>query len=109
MDIHEIGAKFGMDSNGYASKHDVNFETRPDLPCYIPENADCLDDIITRDDIEQLVREWLKNDDAKEYLIEAYDGVMPTIHETFINNFVRHVYESLEWTCVETYLDNLLT
>lgn len=106
--IHEIAQKFGMDTNGYASFHNENFLNSPDLPCYIPENAEDRHDIFTRNDIDMQVREWLDTEEAKDYLVEAYDGVAPEVNEEFINNFVVNVYESLTWEYPSTYLDNLL-
>lgn len=105
--IHEIAQKFGMDTNGYASFHNENFLNSPDLPCYIPENAEDRHDIFTRNDIDMQVREWLDTEEAKDYLVEVYDGVAPEVNEEFINSFVVDVYESLTWEYPSTYLDSL--
>lgn len=106
--IHDIAQKFGMDTNGYAHFHKENFLNNPDLPCYIPENAEDKNDIFTRNDIKSEVEEWLDKAETKDYLVEAYDGVAPEINEELINSFVIDVYESLTWEEPSTYLDTLL-
>lgn len=97
-----------MDTNGYAFFHNENFFNNPSLPCYIPENAENKSDIYTRNDIDMQVREWLDTEKAKDYLVEAYDGVAPEVNEEFIEKFVVNVYDNLTWEFVSTYLDNLL-
>lgn len=106
--IHKVAQKFGMDSNGYASFHNENFLNSPNLPCYIPENAEDINDIYTRKDLQREVEEWLDTEEAKEYLVEAYDGVAPEVNEEFINNFVVDVYQGLTWEFPSTYLDSML-
>lgn len=106
--IHEIAQKFGMESNGYASIHTENFNENHDLPCYIPENAENKHDIFSRKDLKREVENWLDREDTKEYLLEAYDGVMPKINEEFINNQVINLFESLTWEFPSTYLENFL-
>ena len=106
--IHEIAQKFGMDSNGYASFHNENFLNNPDLPCYIPENAESISDIYTRNKLHKEVEEWLNTEEAKEYLLEAYDGDMPEVKGEFVSSFVSNVYEALTWEHPSTYLDSLL-
>ena len=105
MDLHRIAEIFGMTSNGYSSFDDENFEKYWDLPCYISENADTIEEIETRNTITEQVKQWLETNEAKEYLLEAYDNKMPTIDEDFIQGWVVNIYESLEWTCVNTQLD----
>lgn len=104
--IHKICEKFGMETNGYAYFHKQNFLVNDSLPCYVPENAECAEDIFSRDDLERLVKEWTTTDAAKAYLLEAYDGVMPEIDEKFISDFTMSLYESLEWQFPSTILDN---
>lgn len=100
--------KSEMYSNGYSYFHNGNFLNYPTLPCYIPENAESIADVFSRNDLTELVKEWLQKDETKEYLLEAYDNVMPIIDETFINNFVLTMFDNLEWTFPSTYLAELL-
>lgn len=106
--IHNIAQKFGMSSEGYASFHNENFEKNHDLPCYIPESAEDVNDIFSRNDIKAVVTEWLEREDSKEYLLEAYEGVMPEINEDFINGWVVLTYENLTWEFPSTYLESIL-
>lgn len=106
--IHDICQKFGLDTNGYASFSVENFLNSPKLPCYVPENAEDKHDIFSREDLKREVEDWLDREDTKEYLLEAFDGVMPELNEEFIDNQVKDLFESLTWEFPSTYLESLL-
>lgn len=108
LNLHEICEKFGMESNGFALFHNENFKNNHDLPCYVSENADTIDEVLSRNDIKREVVEWLGKEETKEYLLESYDGIMPIIDEAFIEGWVVSVYENIEWTGVSTYLNDYL-
>lgn len=109
--IHEIAERFGMRSNGHASFHDKNFEENPDLPCYIPENAEDKWDTYSRNDITELVREFFSRDSTRENLLIALgdEDELPIIDEKFIHEQVETVYLHLEWEHPSTFLENLFT
>jgi hypothetical protein len=107
--IHEIAEKFMMRSNGYAMFHDENFHNNPDLPCYIPENAEDKHDIYSRNDITEVVREFFSRDSTKYNLLIAYgsEEEMPVIDEKFIEAQTECVYTELSWEHPSTFLENL--
>jgi len=65
--------------------------------CYIPENAESLDDAFTYLDLMGLVEEWKK--DNEDYFIE---------HQTTSEALLTHMFESLSWEFPSTFLNNLL-
>jgi hypothetical protein len=103
--IHDICQRFGLGSNGYASFSKENFLNNPKLPCYVPENAEDEYSIFSREDLKKEVENWLNREETKEYLLEAYDGVMPELNEEFINNQVINLFESLTWEHPSSYLE----
>ena len=107
--IHEIAEKFKMRSNGCASFHDENFHNNPDLPCYIPENAEDRHDIYSRNDIEMQVREFFDRKDVMQRLLIALgdEDEMPVIDENFIDKQTECVYMNMTWEHPSTFLENL--
>jgi hypothetical protein len=106
--LNTIIEKYGLESNAEGGYYnDENFKNNPDAPCYIPENAENIDDVYSRNRIKEVVTNWLDTEEAKEYLLESYDGVMPTIDDKFINEFVERVYGDITWEFPSTYLDSL--
>ena len=106
--IQNIAEKFGMESNSYSLFHKENFLTNKKLPCYIPENADDINDIFSREDLRNEVIEWLDREDTIEYLLEIYDNVMPKIDDKFIDDWTISLFEGLTWEYPSTYLENFL-
>jgi hypothetical protein len=105
--LAEVINKYKLECNGEGYYNYDNFENNYDDPCYIPENAEDMNDVYSRNKIKQEVIEWLSNDITQEYLLEAYDGVMPVIDETFINEWIESVYENITWEFPSTYLESL--
>lgn len=96
-----------MECNGYAYFNDENFENNHDLPCYIPENAKNENDIYTRNDLKIIIENWLNKKETLEYLSETYENEMPAINDEFINDWVCNMYENIEWTFPQTWLDEI--
>ena len=65
--------------------------------CYIPENAESLEDAFTYLDLKDLVEEWKK--DNEDYFIE---------HQTTSEELLTNMFESLSWEFPSTFLNNLL-
>jgi len=92
----------------YSLKHLENFKEL-NKPCYLPENWDSLNDLQTKEDMIREATEFFEQDEAKEYLIEAYDGTLPKIDNEFVLAFVDDAFHNdLEWEYFSTYLSNLL-
>jgi len=105
--IHDIAEKFGMESNGFSMFSDENFEKNHDLPCYIPEYAENAEGIYSRNDLKEMVTEWLKKEETLEYLLEAYDNKLPKIDNDLIEGFVVGMFETIEWEMPSTYLNSM--
>jgi len=108
MDIDKFAQEHGMESNGYAYFHDENFLENPTKPCYIPENADSIEEVFSREDLKNEVIEWLEEEATKEYLLRSYNGTMPDIDEDFIESWVLRLYEDIEWVFPRTYFHSIL-
>lgn len=93
----------GMEGNGYAYFDDEAFEKNLHRPCYIPENAEELDEAYSRRDLTNLVKEWLAEND---WYIEEHKPEDCTLEE-FTEGLVRNMYETLEWEFPSTWLDGL--
>ena len=80
-----------MDCNGYAFFNQEAFNNKSNEICYIPENAESLDDCFSYLDLRNEVEEWAK--DNEDYLdIETILNIM---------------YEDIIWTFPSTYLNEL--
>ena len=95
MNIEDLKDK--MDCNGYAYFDNDAFLNEATKVCYIPENAETLDDCYTYLDLKSKVEEWVKNN--PEYLIE---------HETTVEAILISMFENIEWVFPNTYLNDLL-
>lgn len=72
------------------------FENKSGAVCYIPENAEGLDEAFTYSDLKNEVVVWLQ--DNKDYLTE---------HETTLEDLVTNMFECLSWEFPSTFLDQL--
>ena len=95
MSIDDLKDK--MECNGYAYFDNDAFLHEATKVCYIPENAETLDECFTYLDLKSEVEEWIKSN--PEYLTE---------HETTVEDIVRNMFENLEWTFPSTYLNELI-
>jgi hypothetical protein len=64
--------------------------------CYIPENAESLEDAFTYSDLKNEVIVWSLNNE--DYLIE---------HETTLEAILANMFENLSWEFPSTFLDQL--
>jgi hypothetical protein len=64
--------------------------------CYIPENAESLNDAFTYSDLKNEVVVWKKTNE--DYFIE---------HETDVESILTNMFESLSWEFPSTFLDSL--
>jgi hypothetical protein len=85
-----------MECNGYAYFDRDAFVNDATKVCYIPENAETLDECYTYLDLRDEVEEWAK--DNQDYLEE---------HETTKEAILNTMFENLEWTFPSTYLAEL--
>ena len=72
------------------------FENKSGAICYIPENAESLDEAFTYSDLKNEVVAWLQ--DNKGYLTE---------HETTLEAILTNMFECLSWEFPSTFLDQL--
>lgn len=85
-----------MDSTEYAWFNSDEFMAKSKNPCYIPENAETLQDVYSYADLQKAVENWVQYN--PDYLTE---------HETTIEAIVLNMYENLTWEFPETFLDQL--
>lgn len=85
-----------MDFNGCYWANDAEFLAKSKNPCYIPENAETLQDVYSYIDLQKAVEEWAQ--DNPDYLIE---------HETTTESILINMYENLSWESPSTFLDQL--
>jgi len=64
--------------------------------CYIPENAESLEEAFTYSDLKNAVLDWKENNE--DYFKE---------HETTIDAVLINMYECLSWEFPSTFLDQL--
>jgi len=95
MNLEDL--KNEMDCNGHAYFNKDAFLHEATKICYIPENAETLEDCFTYLDLRSEVEEWAENN--LEYLIE---------HETTVEAILIRMFEDIEWTFPNTYLNDLL-
>ena len=86
-----------MECNGYAYFDKDAFLNDATKVCYIPENAETLDECYTYLDLRDEVEAWAE--DNPDYLIE---------HETTIDDTLKWMFENLEWEYPSTYLNELI-
>ena len=94
MNLEEL--KDSMECNGYAYFDKDAFLNDATKVCYIPENAETLDDCFTYLDLRDEVEEWAKYN--QDYLEE---------HETTIDAVLIGMFENIEWSFPSTYLNRL--
>lgn len=75
--------------------NDAFFQVATEI-CYIPENAESLDEAFTYLDLRDVVEEW-KNDN-EDYFAE---------HQTTTEALLIHMFESLSWEFPSTFLNGL--
>jgi hypothetical protein len=85
-----------MESNGYAHYDRDAFYHEGTEVCYIPENAETLDECYTYLDLLGIVEEWAK--DNPEYLKD---------HQTDVQSILNNMFENLSWEFPQTYLNEL--
>jgi formylglycine-generating enzyme required for sulfatase activity len=85
-----------MESTGYAYYNQDAFNNRSKEICYIPENAETLDECYTYLDLLGIVEEWAK--DNAEYLEH---------HQTDVQSILNNMFENLSWEFPTTYLNEL--
>ena len=72
------------------------FKNKSGKVCYIPENAESLNEAFTYSDLRNEVVVWVQ--DNPEYLIE---------HETDLDAILTNMFETLSWEFPSTFLDQL--
>jgi hypothetical protein len=77
-------------------KNHEAFESKSGEVCYIPENAESLEEAFTYSDLKNEVECWLQNN--QDYLIE---------HETTLEDILINMFVSLSWEFPSTFLDRL--
>jgi len=77
-------------------KNYEEFQKKSGAICYIPENAESLDEAFTYSDLKNEVVTWLQ--DNQDYLTE---------HETTLDAILTNMFECLSWEFPSTYLDQL--
>lgn len=94
MKIEDL--KEGMECNGYAYFNTDAFFNDALKVCYIPENAETLEECFTYLDLRKEVEDWLKlNPDYLE------------THETDLESVLLGMFENITWEFPSTYLDGL--
>lgn len=96
MSIEEL--RESMESNGYAYFDKDAFLNEATKVCYIPENAETLEDCFTYLDLKREVEEFYKR--YPEYLEE---------HKTTVLDILIDMFENIEWTFPSTYLNDLVS
>lgn len=94
MSLDEL--KSSMSSNGYAYFDNDAFLNDATKVCYIPENAETLDECFTYLDLRNEVELWKL--DNEDYFIE---------HETNVDSVLTNMFENLSWEFPSTFLDQL--
>jgi len=79
--------------NGIVYKDYNAFKNNPNSVCYIPENAEDLDDTFTYQDLYAMVAEYLEETE--------------TTYGNDVESFTSDMFDCLEWEFPSTYLDNL--
>lgn len=77
-------------------KNYEEFQKKSGAICYIPENAESLDEAFTYSDLKNEVVAWLQ--DNQDYLTE---------HETTLDAILTNMFECLSWEFPSTYLNQL--
>lgn len=72
------------------------FKNNKGAICYIPENAESLEEAFTYSDLRNEVVVWVQNN--PEYLIA---------HETNLDAILTNMFETLSWEFPSTFLDQL--
>lgn len=85
-----------LDTNGYAYFDRAEFNNKSDKPCYVPENADDVDDIYNYQSMLVEVNEWVENN--PNYLTD--NGLT-------VEDLLENIYNSLVWENLSTYLESL--
>lgn len=85
-----------MECNGYAYFDRDAFLHEATKVCYIPENAETLDECYTYLDLRDEVEHFVSTN--PEYLIE---------HETTVEAILNNMFENITWEFPSTYLDQL--
>ena len=80
-----------MDCNGYAYFNNEAFLNKTNEVCYVPENADKISECYTYNDLLTLCKNHIKDNNLENEL-KAID-------------LVENMFESLEWTFPETWLN----
>ncbi len=88
--------KEGMEFNGYAYFDRDAFLNEATKVCYIPENADGIEDCFTYLDLKGIVENWAKEN--PKYMKE---------HDTTIDAVLLNMFENIEWTFPQTFLEEL--
>lgn len=83
-------------NQSYCYKDNDAFINKTSEICYIPENAESLEDAFSYNDLKDLVIVWLK--DNPNYIKE---------HETDLDNILLNMFDSLSWEFPSTFLDQL--
>ena len=82
-----------MECNGYSHFDKDAFDNKPDEVCYIPENADTLEETFSKNDLLQLCKEFVEDNDLKKVTAETV---------------LEELWTRLEWTFPSTELDQML-
>lgn len=82
-----------MECNGYAYFDNNEFLEKTDNPCYIPENAESMEDVYSYQRLLKVVTEWCN--DNPDYMNE---------HETSIESVLINLWECIDWEFPETFL-----
>lgn len=85
--------KADMECNGYSHFDKDAFDNKLDEVCYIPENADTLEETFSKNDLLELCKEFVEDNDLKKVTAETV---------------LEELWTRLEWTFPSTELDQML-
>lgn len=111
MDCNDEGAYFNRDA----------FRNKTDAVCYIPANAEDLDDVFTYEQLRLEVKRWLRQPNTIEWLVDSeeiedadfvtdMDGepVIVCYPVAFVDKYLDILFSNIEWEFPNTFLNGLL-
>ena len=95
MILEEI--KENMETNGYAYYNDNAFKNKTYQICYIPENAEEINECYTYQQLFQICYDW--------YLENPWYSEDTKFT---VDDLVNNMYQNIEWEFPHTWLDQLI-
>ena len=115
-----------MDCNSECAYFNYDaFKNKTDDVCYIPANAESMDDVFTYGNLRDEVVNWLKQDNTIEWLVgngEEIEGftmgktnpddesvvIWYPVISPYVDQYLDILFSSLTWEFPATYLNELL-